>query len=144
MGYLRIEDLITLHHTDYLAISMCKDNEEIKRRNIKEHLRQQSKEFAQWRQALHIRVIFDNNILINNNSYMINHFRYLPAVNVDIQVITKKNEVIKPMKKNAYLILIIMLQNSIPIIAAISTSCTIAIKARNVVGQNRCHWLRFG
>ncbi len=48
------------------------------------------------------------------------HFASLPTVNVDIQVIVKKTEVIKPMKKNEYFLLINTLHISRAVIANVS------------------------
>jgi len=56
---------------------------------------------------------------------MINYFVFLPRINVDIPVIVKKTEVIKPIKKNEYFLLINTLHNSRPMIA---------ITAKNRVG----------
>jgi hypothetical protein len=45
---------------------------------------------------------------------------HLPTVNVDIQVIVKEIEVIKPIKKNEYFLLIIILHTSTPTIINVS------------------------
>lgn len=99
---------------------MSEVHEEIEYHKISEHSLRRSIEYGRSIHMLHIPVIFDNNKLFkkNNRSCSNNPLVYSPTLNVDIQVNVKKNEAIKPMKKNEYLIFNIILQISSPITAS--------------------------
>jgi hypothetical protein len=118
---------------------MCEDYEEIEHHKIKEHSMRQSRKYVQSLHTLRIPGTVDNNNLVNKRNRNSCKSKHLPTVNVDIQVIIKKIDAIKPMKKNEYFILVIILQSSRPRIAPVNNISTMAIKIISDVGQKRCH-----